>query len=230
MAGRVSRNLRAIAIGGVIWLGFAAAVAVGSWQHAKGPVNERPQPLATIAGFTTYAVPSAKFTIAVPAAWRVFTAEEVLRDAYGTDKVKRENPELAVYLDVLDDPRSPVKLVAGDATPREGFTVMAIVIAQAVPPGYSLADLIRESESEIGNMPAQVGDLQSDLVKLPAGDAQRISYRARLNLNGAVTAAVTQYGLVANGRAYVLTYTTLPEFAAEYEADFVRSAMSFGAD
>lgn len=39
--------------------------------------------------------------------------------------------------------------------------------------------------------------------------------------------ATFQYGLVANGWTYVLTYTTLPEFAAEYEADFERSARSF---
>jgi hypothetical protein len=42
--------------------------------------------------------------------------------------------------------------------------------------------------------------------------------------------ATLQYGIVANGWAYVLTYTTLPELEAEYEVDFVRSAMSFAGD
>lgn len=222
----MDRNLRAIVVGATILSALAAAIWFGSWQHAKRPVNERPKPLATIAGFTTYSVPSAKFTIALPAGWRVFTAEEAFRGAYGIEDVKREQPELAIYLDALDDPRSPVKLVAGDATPSEGFTVTANVLAQTVPPGYSLADLMRESENEIRNMPADVGDLQRDIVNLPAGQAQRIRYRARLNLNGALPGALTQYGLVANGRVYVLTYATLPELEDEYREDFERSASS----
>ena len=226
MAGRVDRSLRAIVFGAAILSALAAAVWLASWQHAKGPVNERPKPLATIAGFTTYSVPSAKFTIALPAAWQVFTAGEALRGAYGIDEVKREQPELASYLDALDDPRSPVKLVAGDATPSEGFTVTANVLAQTVSPGYSLADLTRETENEIRNMPADVSDLRRDFVNLPAGHAQRIRYRVRLNLNGALPGAVTQYGLVANGRVYLITYATLPELEGDHRDDFERSASS----
>jgi hypothetical protein len=39
--------------------------------------------------------------------------------------------------------------------------------------------------------------------------------------------ALLQYGLVANGRSYILTYTTLRELADDYEDDFERSARSF---
>ena len=65
------------------------------------------------------------------------------------------------------------------------------------------------------------------LVKLPAGKAVRLTYRARYNVGGKqLIAALTQYALVKNGAAVILTYTTLPKLADSYRATFDRSARS----
>ena len=65
------------------------------------------------------------------------------------------------------------------------------------------------------------------MVKLPAGKAIRLTYKARFNVRGKrLDTALTQYALMGDGAAYVFTYTTLPRLAAEYRATFGRSARS----
>ena len=41
-----------------------------------------------------------------------------------------------------------------------------------------------------------------------------------------LVASITQYGIVKNSAALVLTYTTLPRLAADYRARFEQSAKS----
>jgi hypothetical protein len=65
------------------------------------------------------------------------------------------------------------------------------------------------------------------MVKLPAGKALRLTYRARFNVGGKrLVTAMTQYALVNRGAAIILTYTTLPKLAKGYRATFDRSARS----
>jgi hypothetical protein len=228
MAGAVTSNLvRAL----VVLAALAVAVAIGTGRIVRGPENERPQERETIAGFTTYAVPTAGFSIAVPKSWESFTADEVFGDGEGLDQMARENPEYAPYLEGLADPRSPMKLIAVDPDVRGAFATNVNVIAQDVADDYSFEDFVRESEAEIQSLTRGTRDFKRDVVQLPAGPAQRLRFEGQFTQNGEARSITTlQYGIVANGWAYVLTYTTLPEFAAEYEADFVRSAMSFRAD
>ena len=65
-------------------------------------------------------------------------------------------------------------------------------------------------------------------VKLPAGKAVRLDYRARFSIDGKrLDASITQYALMGTGGANVLAYTTLPRLAKGYRATFERSAKSF---
>ena len=65
------------------------------------------------------------------------------------------------------------------------------------------------------------------MVKLPAGKAVRLQYRARFNVGGKrLVTVMTQYALVDRGAAVILTYTTLPKLAKAYRARFERSARS----
>ena len=228
MAGGVTSNfVRAL----VVLAAVAVAVAIGTGRVTRGPENEAPQKRETVAGFTTYAVPSAEFSIAVPESWQTFTAGKVFQDDEGIEQIGRENPDIAPYLDALTDPRSPMKLIAIDPRVRGAFATNLNVIAQDVGDDYSFEDFVRESQGEIQSLAANSPGFKQDVVQLPAGSAQRLSFHAQFRQNGQVrNVATLQYGLVANGWAYVLTYTTLPEFEAEYEADFLRSAMSFAGD
>lgn len=215
----------------VVLAGLAVAVAIGTGRVTRGPENEAPQKRETVAGFTTYAVPSAGFSIAVPESWQTFTAGEVFQEDEGLEQIARENPDVAPYLDALTDPRSPMKLIAIDPRVRGAFATNVNVIAQDVADDFSFEDFVRESEPEIENIARNAPGFKRDVVQLPAGSAQRLRFHAQFTQNGQVRSVATlQYGLVANGWAYVLTYTTLPQFEAAYEADFLRSATSFAGD
>ena len=226
MAGRVTSNfVRALAV----LAALGVAVAIGTGRIARGTENERPQERETVAGFTTYAVPSAEFSIAVPESWQAFTAGEVFGEGRGLEQMARENPEYAPYLEALADPRSPMKLIAVDPRVRGAFATNVNVIAQDVADDFSFEDFVRESAPEVKSLARNARGFKRDVVQLPAGSAQRPRFNEQFTQNGQVRSVATlQYGVVANGWAYVLTYTTLPQFEAEYENDFERSARSFG--
>jgi hypothetical protein len=231
MAGAVDHNLRAIVIGATILSALAAAVWFGSWQNSRGGANEQPKERGTVAGFTTYEVSSANFSIAVPQSWRTFTAEEAFGDSEALDQLERENPEFAQYRDALSDPRSPMKLVAVDPNVRGGFATNVNVIAQKVSDDFSFEDFAQQSEAEIRQLAGMSTGMQTKVVELPAGRAQRLSYQATFTLNGQERSISTlQYGLVADGWLYVITYTTLPQHADEYRNDFERSVSLFTTD
>jgi hypothetical protein len=214
----------------VVAAAVAVAVVIGTGRIMQGPENERPQERGTVAGFTTYAVPSAGFTIAIPESWQTFTAGEVFGDGEGFDQLARENPEFAPYLDAVTDPRSPMKLIAVDPRVRAAFATNVNVVAQDVDGDFSFEDFVRESQAEIQSIARGAAGFKTDVVQLPAGKAQRLRYQGQFTQNGRVRSVATlQYGLVAGGWTYVLTYTTLPELADEYEADFERSAQSLVA-
>jgi hypothetical protein len=214
----------------VVAAAVALAVVIATGRIVQEPENERPQKGGTVAGFTTYAVPSAAFTVAVPESWQTFTAEEVFGDGEGFEELARENPEFAPYLDAVTDPRSPMKLIAVDPRVREAFATNLNVVAQDVDGDFSFEDFVRESQAEIQSIARGAADFKTDVVQLPAGKAQRLTYQGQFTQNGQVRSVATlQYGLVAGGWTYVLTYTTLPELADQYEADFERSAQSFVA-
>jgi hypothetical protein len=70
--------------------------------------------------------------------------------------------------------------------------------------------------------------VNTEELQLPAGKALRADYRIRFVLNGRKrTVSTTQYGLLLQGRSYVLTYTTLPSVRDEYLDWFKLSAESF---
>ena len=229
MAGGVSPNhARTLAFGITVLVALGAAVWYGTWQHARGGANEQPQNRGTVAGLTTYAVPSADFSLAVPQSWRTFTAEEAFADSAALDQLTRENPEFAQFRDALSDPRSPMKLIAVDPNVRGGFATNANVIAQDVPDDFSFEDFVRESAAEIRTLEGMTTGLQSKVVDLPAGRAQRLTYEGHFTFDGQERSIATlQYGLVADGWNYVITFTTLPELTDGYESDFERSIGSF---
>ena len=232
MAAGVSPNLaRVLAFGMTVWLALAGAVAIGNWGHARGPANEDPKQLETIAGFTTYSVPSAGFRIALPESWMTFRAQDVFGESEAElERFVGENPEFGGLTEALTDPRSPMKLVGFDPEAHGDFATNMNVVVANIPEGLSVSQFAQETEDTLRSLTTMAGALETKTVQLRAGPARQFSYEARFTFGGqTLSVATLQYALVANGRGYVLSYATLPELADRYRDDFERSASSFSA-
>ncbi len=142
-----------------------------------------------------------------------------------------DDPKLAALMDSLlqgAGSNLAVKMIAFDLAPsalRTGFATNLNVVRERTT--LPLAAWRQEALRMLNTMDFVVQPIWWQMVKLPAGKALRLTYKARFNLGGRrLDTALTQYALMSNGAAYVFTYTTLPRLAARYRATFDRSARS----
>jgi hypothetical protein len=185
--------------------------------------NERPEDRGTAGGFTTYAVPSAEFSVALPECWRVLTAADVFgEEGAGFDELARDDPDLARYRDVFTAPNSPLKLIGIDCDTGTNLNI----IASDVPGDLSFEAFVAQSAADLAEIERNAARFERTVMTLPAGKALRLSYHSPARGNTQARATL-QYGLLANGKAYFLTYTTGANRAAEYKQAFERSARSF---
>jgi hypothetical protein len=121
-----------------------------------------------------------------------------------------------------------VKLIAFDLAPSSlstGFATNLNVMTERT--ALPLAAWRKEALKQLAQVDFVVQPIWWRMVTLPAGKAVRLTYRARFNLGGKrLDTALTQYALVKNGAAFILTYSTLPKLAKGYRATFDRSARS----
>jgi hypothetical protein len=206
---------------------LAAAVLAGCGSAPRP--NEPPQRVGTIAGFTRYSVPSAGFSLAVPKSWRAMTADQ----AFGPrrkalDQLINENTDIAQFRDIFERPDTPIKLVAVHPEADTGRATSLNVLVMKAPGDGSFEDFIHASEGDLDQIKRETRGFKRVVVSLPAGKAQRISYLASYRYSGRLLLVETvQYGLVADGRSFILTYATPNGLAHEHAGDFQRSARSF---
>jgi hypothetical protein len=121
-----------------------------------------------------------------------------------------------------------VKMIAFDLAPsslRTGFATNLNVLLE--PTLMSFTVWRRAAEKSLASMSFVRQPIWSETVTLHPGKAVRFRYRARFTIGGRrLDTAITQYGIIRAGAAYVLTYTTLPKLAIGYRATFDRSARS----
>jgi hypothetical protein len=170
------------------------------------------------------------FSLELPVSW----ADESRDRARLLREVRRlagDEPQLAAMLDSLLAAKNAsvaVKMIAFDLAPsslRAGFATNLNIVAERTT--LPLAAWRREALKHLAQVNFVVQPIWWRMVKLPAGKAVRLTYRARFNVGGKrLDTAITQYALVKNGAAVILTYTTLPKLAKGYRATFKRSARS----
>jgi hypothetical protein len=200
---------------------ICATLALIATACGGEPANQRPLAQETAAGFTTYAVPSAGFRVAVPRCWRVLSAADVFGDdGAGFDELARGEPDFARYRDILTAPNSPVKLIGVDCDTPTNLNIIASDVGD-----LSFEAFVAQSAVDIAEIERNAAQFERTVMKLPAGKALRLSYASPARGNTQAKATL-QYGLLANGKAYFLTYTTGAELAAEYEHTFERSVRS----
>jgi len=181
----------------------------------------------TSAGLTTYQVASEGFAVAVPEAWRAISVDE-LGDGGELESAIEETPSLAPYAEALRGPNSVLKFVAVDPKVRNAFATNLNVIVEELPSDATLEQYEQATLAQLRAFPSVRGEIESERDELPAGPSVRLSYSLELTSGGRlVTVATRQYLLVAPRAAYILTYTTLPELASDYEDAFAESARSF---
>lgn len=177
-------------------------------------------------GWVTHRVPSHRFSLALPASWRDLGS---LPPGL-LERLARENPSLAASIRAART-QQLVAFLAGDLAPsvRSGFLTNVNVIDQPVPSRIDLRTWTRVSVGALRRASVVVrGSLRYRYVTLPAGAAVELHYRERLRAAGrTVDVAVSQWGLLRGGHAYVLTYSVRPSRAGAYAGTFARSARSF---
>jgi hypothetical protein len=179
------------------------------------------------ADLQTIEVESAGFELGVPASWKGLSGDDFSKSD-ALEEFSRENPSLAPYLSALQGGDSPMKLLAADPELESGFATNVNVLLQTVPDGTSAEEYAQLNRSGITSSLDLDGEIESEPVHHPAGDAAVARYRANLTAAGEKkTFSFVQYYFVQGTNAYVVTYTTVPEAEERYSADFEQSAGSF---
>lgn len=147
-------------------------------------------------------------------------------------RIAGDDPALAGIIDNLLAAGSrnvAVKLIAFDlaqSSLKTGFATNLNVVRERT--SLPLAAWRLAALKALNSMSFVVEPIWWQNVKLPAGRAVKFTYRARFNVRGKrLDTSLTQFALMDNGAAVVLTYTTLPRLANGYRATFERSAKSF---
>ncbi len=169
-------------------------------------------------------------SVALPASWA--DQNDRARLIREVRSIAKDDPELAAIIDNLvaaGKKNIAVKLVAFDlakASLKTGFATNLNIVRERS--SLPLAVWRQAVLKQLNAASFVVEPIFWRNVKLPAGKAVRLSYRASFNVRGKpLDASITQYALMGTGAAFVLTYTTLPRLAKSYRATFERSAKSF---
>jgi hypothetical protein len=165
------------------------------------------------------------FSLAVPAAW-VDMSLGNLTD--GMDAIAGANPQVA---NIWNETRSAIEngkiaLFAFDDRPEVATAVFRsnvnVISPSGAPPGNDTEALARQLAVEIKGQLPVVGEVQSDTTLVPAGKAAVIRYHWNLNLpgSGETPISVTQYLVVGERRAFIVSLTSTVAQAGEYEPIF----------
>jgi hypothetical protein len=170
-------------------------------------------------------VASQGFSVAVPESWRAIGVDEYREG--DAESLIEENPALEPYAEAFRGPDSLLKFVAVGPNVADDALSLNIIVEE-LSRGMTLEKYNQVSVSFLRTLPNVSGDVESERVRLPAGEAVKLSYRAELMIEGSPqTVFNLTYLLVDDGTAYVLGYHTRPELASTYEDTFARSAQSF---
>jgi hypothetical protein len=191
--------------------------------------SDSPSSKRDVDGLTVYELSEPSFSLGVPKSWTAITRDE-LRETGAIERFSKDNPAVAPVLDGILRSGSPMKFIALDPAVQQGFVTNVNVVVQDVPDDMELSDLARSSAADLRSL-GVVRGLRTGVVSLPAGEAVKITYRMQLQYGAATRSVATlQYALIADGKSYVVTYSTLPALERQYASAFADSAQSLRLD
>lgn len=183
-------------------------------------------------GWSEYAMPENGFAISVPTTWqRLPVKTQELDAALGT--IRQTNPDLA---NALGDNAQTllangVKFWAFDVNAQNTaspFATNLTVTRQALPNPVSFDTFVSLNLSQLNSLRTRNSDIVNERTSLAGQPAERVRYLLTFDRDEGdpVTAAITQY-LVLNERgAFVLTYATRTDLTDQYRPIFDQSANS----
>lgn len=175
---------------------------------------------AGASGYRRHSVPQATVSLSVPASWVVIDRR---LPADVVDRLLRENPSLAPFMQSLRPPNSPTKFIALDPAARKGFATNVNVVAAPVPSWMTFPYYRKALPLEVRNIAR--GRVQTRAVTIHDAHAVRLLYHLPLHYGGRTfTVQTLQYAFLRRGRSVVVTYTTLPALAGRYARTFASSA------
>ena len=168
------------------------------------------------------------FNVGLPPGWKSVSTTNADK-AY--EALKSANPQLAnLVKDQLGSSLSSlIKLLAFDTkspTLAQQFaTNMNVVVAPAA--GVGLDVFLEQNLVQLRKTPGLAG-VESSKLELPSGPAGLVTSQLTVNApGGAQQVAITQYLLVNGSNGYILSFSTLPSFAANYKDSFKQIAETF---
>lgn len=209
----------------------SAAASVSEFAQAapSEPADGAPE------GFERIVVADAGFSLALPDGWETISAEE-LSETGVMDELMEANPDAQGPLEqaraALENDQ--IALFAFDAREESissGFA--ANVNAIDVGPVEGTAeDAGEEIVAAIEDQVPVNGEVSSETVTLPAGEAALIRYEWSVaNASGeTVDVSVTQYAILAEGGGFVLSMSAATDTLDQYEETFRQIAESFSEE
>jgi hypothetical protein len=187
-----------------------------------GDSADNPQKVGESDALTQYEVRSEGFSIGVPPSWTALSADERPTQEEIEEELG-DNAKLRPYLEAIAGEDSLVKFMALDPESDPELPTNLNVVVDTPP-----ADVTREQYFDVSREQLALlvpgGDVESEEVSLPAGEAMRFSYE---HSETGFPVTVLQYILFERGTGYTLTYTTLPDELARRTDAFESSARSF---
>lgn len=183
-------------------------------------------------GWSEYAMPENGFALSVPTTWQRLPVQERELSA-SLQTIRESNPELAQALgdNAPTLLHNGVKFWAFDLSAESQQTAFATnvtVTRQILPNPISFDTFLLINLNQLNALTTRNSDIVNERTSLAGQPAERVRYLLTLN-NGnesPLTASITQYLVLNDRSAYVLTYATRTDLIDKYSAVFDQSAAS----
>ena len=180
---------------------------------------------AAVDALHTYSIPGYGISVGLPSTWKSVNYRQILKPGV-LQALARDNPDLAGSFAAMAQPNSPIKFFAYDPQVANGFATNVNLVVVPIRVRLSFSEYSRRLVSELRSV-SSVSGLHSANVRLPAGQATRVSYRLNVTVQSRqITVLTLQYAFFRGGRSVVFTYTTLPASSRFYNGVFATSAQS----
>lgn len=184
-------------------------------------------------GWVLYQKPADGFAIALPPTWTQFDMDsETVRTPLKA--VQALNPEIAVMLGAQTQTllASSLKFWAGDLRPQAlitGFATNVNIFQASLTLQAPLDPYLQAAMRRLNTLPGVVKPISKRYVDLTVGEVGELKFQLKITTTEGqpITAAVTQYLVIGEGEAYVITFTTTADQARRQARTFEKIGQSF---